>query len=216
MKDQIFILNKNQSLTELNKQECVRKNSQELDFLKNKSEEIGGFFNNVSKSKVIGSLSHVIDLSELNDDFADKVDITKGNHFFAKTIQKLQEYEDYPALYFFSINPEIEYSAIFSLIQGVKTRFNKVIPVFNSIKRNTGILYIGKVKGKAWGRYIQHLGYHKNKKSHGLHIGSWAKQSNIELNIKYTIIFFEKEMKNYIQILEKEFANDLKPLIGKH
>ena len=76
------------------------------------------------------------------------------------------------------------------------------------------ILYVGKVKRHFWGRLIQHLGYYKVNRTQGLQLYYWAKELN--LNLKVTVIEFEPEMIDLMEVLESALAKKLKPILGKH
>ena len=65
-----------------------------------------------------------------------------------------------------------------------------------------------------FGRFIQHLGFHKAKSTQGLQLFYWAK--NLSLSLKLTMLEFEPDMINLMTVLENEVANELKPIIGKH
>lgn len=57
-----------------------------------------------------------------------------------------------------------------------------------------------------------------NLKSHGLQIQHWAYKIPEPLNLTYTVMFFKKEIADYLEVLEQAIAKDInfKPLIGKH
>jgi len=190
-------------------------------FIRNRSLEIGNIFTNIAnngltkKSQRKMIFTYELDVNKFDDRFANTINITE-NSDFSEMFTELKEHENYPALYFFSINKEITYSDIITQIEDVKLKLNKVTPVTNKYKDNLGILYIGKVKKYAWGRLIQHLGYHKNRKSHGLQLGYWDRKTLLDLNLTFTVMFFDEDIREYIQVLEKELAEKLKPLIGKH
>ena len=76
-------------------------------------------------------------------------------------------------------------------------------------------LYVGKVKTGFYGRLITHLGYNTSVQTAGLQLYHWfdiIKFSNLTLNY----IVFDKDMSNMVTVLEMEYAQALKPLIGKY
>ena len=185
------------------------------DFIKNKSKAISENFDHISKNGFLQSISFEIDVNKLDSKYLDKVNITKDGDF-SEYFQKMIEYENFPAVYFFEINDTVEKEEIVTLIKKVNEEFQLNIPAQNYTLKNQGVLYVGKVKSCAWGRLIQHLGYHKNRKSHGLQLDFWAKEIKSELKLKYTVMFFEENIKEDINILERILAKKLNPIIGKH
>jgi hypothetical protein len=97
-------------------------------------------------------------------------------------------------------------------------------------RNNSKILYVGKVEGfnpeisAIAGRLIMHLGFHTNKnggspersKVHGLYLFDWAKEIKLKLKFHVFEFEFEEDTKGLVGIIEKDLANELKPLIGKH
>lgn len=175
------------------------------------SKHISEVFSEVSLNGAVKRFDFLIDEKKLNSKYLNEINITSQGDFVT-LFQQLQEFDDYPALYIFGINPLLEKTEIISLIESSQLN----IPARNKILNNTGILYIGKVKKCAWGRLIQHLGYHQQRKSHGLQIDFWANKTSLELKLSYTVIFFNKSMADYIQVLEQALAKSLKPIIGKY
>ena len=47
-------------------------------------------------------------------------------------------------------------------------------------------------------------------------LASLAKEIKSELKLKYTVMFFEENIKEDINILERILAKQLNPIIGKH
>ena len=185
------------------------------DFIKNKSKTISENFDNISKNGFLKSISFEIDVNKLDSKYLDKVNITQDGDF-SEYFQKMIEYENFPALYFFEINDTVEKEEIVTLIKKVNEEFQLNIPAQNHTHKNEGVLYVGKVKSCAWGRLIQHLGYHKKRKSHGLQLDFWAKEIKTELKLKYTVMFFEENIADDINVLELILAKKLNPIIGKH
>lgn len=185
------------------------------NFIKNKCSEITYAFAETATLGSRISLTFNIDTTKLNPNYANQINITTDGDF-VEMFKELKAYEDLPALYFFRVNPEIDPNEIIGAIDEVNNTDNLNTPAKNKYTENKGMLYVGKVKSCAWGRLIQHLGYHQNKKSHGLQIDHWVKKISTPLNLTYTVIFFEKKMADYVQILEVAFAEEYKPIIGKH
>jgi hypothetical protein len=184
-------------------------------FIKTKSLEIKNVFELVAIHGVKQFYSFSIDCDKLNPRYANEINITKEGDY-VEMFNQLQEFEEFPALYLFEIDSSIDYNNIMATIEETIQSTNLHFPANNKNLQNSGILYIGKVKSCAWGRLIQHLGYHKNKNSHGLQIDFWAKKITQPLHLKFTVMFFEKEAANYVEILETALAEKFKPIIGKH
>lgn len=188
------------------------KQKEEIEkLIREESNTIVSIFNSIVMGKTVNSFKFKIDSKNFTKDFITH-DITQDINF-KEMFDLLKEYNDYPALYFFQINPEINKTEILSLIKN--DDFLKT-PAINNHKENTDFLYVGKVTSCAWGRLIQHLGYHKHRKSHGLQVGLWGNKTTKDLKLSFTVIFFEKESRNYLILLEKILSEKLKPIIGKH
>lgn len=179
--------------------------------IKEESKHISELFSKIFLSGAVKRFDFIIDEKKLDSKYLNDVNITLDGEF-APMFKELQKFNENPALYFFEINPLLEKSEIISLIENSQLN----IPARNKTTNNTGILYVGKTKRCAWGRLIQHLGYHQQRKSHGLQIHHWANNTSAELKLSYTVIFFNESIANYIQILEQALAKSLNPIIGKH
>lgn len=179
--------------------------------IKEESKKIYELFSKISINGYVKKFNFIIDEKKLNSKYLNDVNITSDGDFVSM-FQQLQKFNDYPALYFFEINPLLEKNEIIPLIE--KSHLN--IPARNKTVANTGVLYVGKVKRCAWGRLIQHLGYHQQRKSHGLQIDFWANKTSLELKLSYTVIFFDKSTADYIHVLEQALIKSLKPIIGKY
>jgi hypothetical protein len=185
------------------------------NIIRNKSKTISEDFLRISQDGFRESFSFEIDEKKLDSKYSSIVNVTSEGDFSA-FFQEIMKFDEFPALYFFEINESIEKDEIITNIKTVNLEKNLNIPAQNNTLKNEGVLYVGKVKSRAWGRLIQHLGYHKNAKSHGLQLDHWAKNIKSELKLKYTVIFFEKDIVDDIDVLEKSLAKSLKPIIGKH
>lgn len=168
-------------------------------------------FDNIAKGQIVDSFKFDIDSKYFTEDFINN-DITQDVNF-KEMFDTLREFNNYPALYFFQINQELSRKEILDLI---KANDSLKTPALNNFKENNGFLYVGKVTACAWGRLIQHLGYHQQRKSHGLQVGLWGSKTTKKLELSFTVIFFEQESRDYLVLLEKMLSKQLKPIIGKH
>lgn len=186
------------------------------NYIKKKSSEISETFLNIANQGCNKIFQYNIDISKLNPNYATNINITEKGDFI-DMFKELMQYEDLPAIYMFKINPEIDSKIIINAIDSIdKSQSN--IPAHYKKPINNGVLYIGKVKSFAWGRLIQHLGFHKNTKSHGLHLYKWASTIQPSLDLSYTVFFFHKEVAPYLELIENELSENenYKPIIGKH
>lgn len=120
-----------------------------------------------------------------------------------------------PCLYFFEIKSHQSKDEIIQKITNYSLSENsKKTPAIKSKIEESKILYVGKVKKLVFGRLIQHLGFFKTKATQGLQLYYWAKELNLDLN--FTVIEFESDMENLMEILENKMAKELKPILGKH
>lgn len=142
---------------------------------------------------------------------------------FKEIFEKLEGIQDNPCLYIFEIESETSANVIIENLKNFGNQTEKVIPKLKSkIPENSRTLYVGKVNSIVWGRLITHLGFHTHKNNgnpkasinHGLQLHFWAKE--LSLQIKYTVIEFEHNMKDILPVLEKQLANKINPIIGKH
>ncbi len=162
-----------------------------------------------------------IDCSKLDERFL-REDIRHSIEF-KDIFEKLENIQDNPCLYIFEIESETSTNVIIENLKNFGNQTEKVIPKLKSkIPENSRTLYVGKVNNIVWGRLITHLGFHTHKNNgnpkasinHGLQLHFWAKE--LLLQIKYTVIEFEHDMKDILPVLEKQLANKLNPIIGKH
>lgn len=120
-----------------------------------------------------------------------------------------------PVVYWFEIISDINSEKIITELNHYKLKKERNTPAIRkNINPNSKILYVGKVKLKFFGRFIQHLGFYKNNQTQGLQLFYWAKEISIKLKVH--VLEFEKDMEDYIPIIELEFSKYLEPLIGKH
>ncbi len=149
--------------------------------------------------------------SELED--FNHVDITKSEKYF-KIFDDIKEMAG-PCTYFFEIQTNHLTAEIISSIRKYSESENsKSIPAIKKTPPESKVLYVGKVKRHFWGRFIQHLGFYKVNRTQGLQLFYWAKELGVEL--KLTILEFEPEMTNLMEVIENDLAKQLKPILGKH
>lgn len=162
-----------------------------------------------------------IDCSKLSDRFF-REDI-RDSIEFKDIFKKLTPIQENPCIYIFEIESEISTDIIIDKLKDFGSQTEKIIPKLKTkIPENSKILYLGKVNNFIWGRLITHLGFHTHKNkgnpkasiNHGLQLFFWAK--DISLQVKYTVIEFDPNMKDILPILEKKLADKLNPIIGKH
>jgi len=185
-------------------------------FIKNKSREISDEFSKIGNTGAVKRFDFAVNENLFSSKYITNVDITKEGSDFYSMFKDLKEYENYPALYIFRINPLLEKNEIISLIQKVNKEHSLKIPALNFAKKNEGVLYVGKVKECFWGRLIQHLGYHKKRTSHGLQLSYWLSHTSSRPNISFSVYFFKKSTVDYLELLEKLIAKEYNPIIGKH
>lgn len=162
-----------------------------------------------------------IDCSKLDERFFNE-DIRHSLEF-KEMFQELEKIQNNPCLYVFEIESEIPANNIIESLKNFGNQTEKVIPkIKTKIPKNSKTLYVGKANSLVWGRLITHLGFHTHKNkgnprasiNHGLQLYFWAKQ--LSLQLKYTVIEFENDMKEVLPVLEKQLASKLNPIIGKH
>jgi hypothetical protein len=78
----------------------------------------------------------------------------------------------------------------------------------------TNTLYVGKVQSKIWGRLAVHAGWGGSPKTAGLQLNYWY---NFETygNLVFNYIVLDPKLKYFVEVLERELREKLKPLIGK-
>jgi hypothetical protein len=149
---------------------------------------------------------------ELLTDF-NNIDIRKDPNFktLFDNIQKING----PTVYYFEVISEHQSIEIIKALSKYSITLDaKTTPPLNPRYSKGQILYVGKVKKTMWGRLIQHLGFYKVDKTQGLQLYYWAK--TIPLTLKLVVFEFEPEMTTLVGIIEKELAQILNPILGKH
>lgn len=141
-------------------------------------------------------------------------DITKSEKYH-ELFKDLIEIKG-PVVYWFEIISDIDRSELVSALSKYEgTDGHRVVPkIRKSFCVTSDCLYVGKVKGKFYGRVIQHLGYFTTPATQGLQLFHWAK--DLSLKVKLHVIEFEKNMEDMMPAVEQYFANALSPLVGKH
>jgi len=166
---------------------------------------------NISKSGAKQIKEFNINCSEL-DDF-NHIDI-RDSEKYKLMFSDLKEMVG-PCLCFFEITSDNLTSEIIDKIKDYSfTEGSKAIPAIKKKIPESNVLYVGKVKSSFWGRLIQHLGFYKVNRTQGLQLYYWAKELN--LSLKLTVMEFENEMVDLMEVLENEMAKHLKPILGKH
>lgn len=152
-----------------------------------------------------------IDCSDLKDYLNSNI---LESEEYSELFNKLRQMRG-PVLYWFEILSDNTNDSIIASLKEYKSLKNhRVIPYYKeSYDKHTKTLYVGKCKGKFYGRVIQHLGYFITPSTQGLQLYHWAK--NISLKVRIHAIEFPKEMVDIMPIVEYYFAKHLKPLIGK-
>ncbi|MGS4347105.1 hypothetical protein ACKUSY_16250 [Myroides odoratus] len=162
-----------------------------------------------------------IDCTKLDERFC--VEDIRDSLEFRKLFQQLEKMQNNPCLYVFEIENEIPINQIIESLKHFGNQTEKVIPTIKTkIPENSKTLYVGKSNNRVWGRLITHLGFHTHKNkgnpkasiNHGLQLYFWAKELLLQIN--FTVIEFEHDIKDVLPILEKQLATELKPIIGIH
>jgi hypothetical protein len=147
-------------------------------------------------------------------------------HFYTNDIRDSEEFKSLfksvtqiskPVVYWFEIISNTTQQEIIEKLILYKQQVNaRATPAIKKITpTDSRILYVGKVKGGFWGRLITHLGYLKGTgQTQGLQLDSWA--TGINLKLRLCILEFDKNMEDFMSVIEYSFAKELKPIIGKH
>lgn len=157
-----------------------------------------------------------IDCSKLDEKFITQ-DI-RDSAEFKELFKSLEAVEEKPCVYFFEIVSETTVESIIDNLKNFKGE-GTVPAIKSNYPKESNILYVGKVKKLIWGRLIAHMGFHTTKnnpgyqsKAHGLQLRHWAK--NIKL--RFYVYVFNPVVSDYMEIIERKFAKELNPIIGKH
>lgn len=178
----------------------------------------------INKLKITLSCLNNVNTIEINhiyfnEKFINNVDISTATEDFTHIKSK-----NNPVLYWFELNSSNKNHLIREKYINYREPIKKNFSASNY--RNTSsykskyepsstTLYVGKVEKGFWGRLVTHLGYNQSKKTAGMQLFYWYDIALFgELKLNY--MEFNPEMKHLIPVLEKELANELKPLIGKY
>lgn len=99
--------------------------------------------------------------------------------------------------------------------EGLKHR--RVFSATKSKSKNdflTNTLYVGKVESEIWGRLAVHSGWGSSPKTAGLQLHYWYDFETYG-NLAFNYIVLDEKLKYFVEVLEKEMRDKLKPLIGK-
>ena len=186
------------------------------DNIKAWAEKSNAVFSNAANHGSKRISTYVIDCAQLEDKFIHQNILDADN--FSDMFSELKDIQNSPCVYFFEIASDVSPQIIVKNILKVE---GKIKPSIKSrYPKDSNILYVGKVKSVLWGRIIMHLGFHTNKKSkelsmvHGLQLFHWA--TSLGLKLKLHVYEFEPEMADYMEVMERLFANELNPIIGRH
>ena len=179
------------------------------EFIKTQAVKLASACISVAKNDIIIK-EYQINGSDLDEKYL-KEDI-RDTKKFKEMFAELATIENKPCVYYFEVLSDVSANEI---VNKFKTS-TKNTPALNSAISQSKTLYVGKVNACVWGRLIMHLGLHTNKTTesnvHGLHLVDWAK----DLNVKFTVLEFEEDMRDLMEVIEKTLAKELQPIIGKH
>ena len=161
------------------------------------------------------------------------MDIRKHNQFIP-LFQSLNS-KKHHCLYWFSTSTEKDALHLKKLIENKRYQLlnqqdKRVIPAKNDNRSNVIYLGVRKKGGRKYtminrkrindelsnisGRIIQHLGYYRKGSTQGLQLAHWSNEEEIDITLN--IIEFPNLSDAYLYIIEKLYAIELKPILGKH
>lgn len=169
----------------------------------------------VSLQKEINSIH--IDTIYFNDSFFNN-DIRESAQL-KEVFDHLKKIKN-PVIYWF----EIDYTKINAedirklYLEHLAKKSSRAISSFKKklVDVETKTLYVGKVKTGFWGRLITHLGYHTSTQTAGLQLFHWYKVHEGLPSLKLNYIVYEREMEDFISVLELDLARELKPILGRY
>lgn len=167
---------------------------------------------NLRNNDVCSEFSCIIKCEELGDYLNSDI---RYSSQYKDLFKKLMEIKG-PVLYWYEIMSDHTGDDIINALREYGQKENhRAIPVFyKNHNKSTRILYVGKCKGRFWGRVIQHLGYFTTPSTQGLQLYHWAKDLRLELDLH--ALEFDDDMVDIMPIVESYFAKCFHPLIGKH
>ena len=122
-----------------------------------------------------------------------------------------------PCVYWFEIKTDMSRRKIINKLTAYTNCSNhRVVPYFKDENKDeiNNILYVGKVKNNFYRRIVQHLGYYSCSTTQGLQLAHWAKELNLELELKF--VCFDDDMAELVVIVKAYFARKCKPLLGMY
>lgn len=169
----------------------------------------------------IKEISGEINCTNLDDKFISNNIEDDSN--FKELYRNLKNIDNKPCLYYFKILSDIKPEFIYEKFKVFsETKIRKTPAIYKTVK-TSNILYVGKVNSCIVGRITTHLGFLTKKENekriiidkHGLQLCHWAKDINLKLQLNI-FVFENKESKDLMEVLEKQLAIKLNPIIGKH
>lgn len=179
-------------------------------FLKEIAKSYGNKFFRLADVCSINELSFEINSLDFDNKYKDTEDVRYAETFY-DMFSKLAEVDDMPCLYRWEILSSYNTDEIKDAVGKLHLNTPRVLKKTHS---DSNTLYVGKVQSHIVGRVIQHMGYHKNRASHGLQLCEWASQ--MKLIFKLHIVVLSKDVIGVEEIFEKELAYKYKPIIGIH
>lgn len=123
-----------------------------------------------------------------------------------------------PVVYWFEVISDTSVHDIHNSIKIYKGKFERPVPALRrSVPAdfNSKILYVGKVKAGFWGRLITHMGFLAGiGQTQGLQLQSWAKE--MDLILRLNVLPLNRELADYLTVIESALAKYMKPIVGKH
>ncbi|WP_286774991.1 MULTISPECIES: hypothetical protein [Sphingobacterium] len=187
----------------------------ESNTIKSWGNDIANSFQIVANNGYKSVQQFEIDSNDLEEKFV--YEDIRDSDKFRKMFSELQQIENSPCVYVFEV---VSNETSIDIIHKIQLMEGKTRPAIKkTFPLDSRILYVGKVKKCAWGRIIMHLGYHTHKSgklsnSHGLQLHHWATEMGLKLRIH--VYEFNEDLADYMEVIEKKFANSLSPIIGKH
>jgi hypothetical protein len=188
------------------------------EFIKTQAERLSLACANLAKNDV-SIREFQIDSSDLDEKYLNQ-DIRDAEKF-KEMFAYLSKIDNKPCLYYFEIQSDINSQTVFNQFKEFAKTSEKVMPAtYKNYPKDSKVLYVGKVNSHIVGRLTTHLGFLTREKngervplnSHGLQLYRWAK----DLKIKFTVLQFDDDMRDLMEVMEKSLAKELKPIIGKH
>jgi len=138
---------------------------------------------------------------------------------FFKSLDKIHG----PALYWFEcedISCAMKAKTLIAEFKSRKSEHLRTVPALNK-NVDSQVLYVGVRRGgvrkrdgftNIGARMFQHLGYYSKGSTQGLQLVHWTS----DLKLKVHILALNSAAKPFLNVLEKLYAIELNPLVGKH